>query len=198
MANSSIYVHDRIAGIFVQALKQAFSSVRTGDPESKDVNLGPQVDATQYQSILTYIQKGKKEGSLALGGKGHLETTGGYFIEPTIFTGTPEGSLIMREEVLGPVVNVDKFETEEEAIQKTNNTEYGFYADVYTKNLDRAMRFVKALDSGYVGVNCTSPTSARDLPFGGYKMSGQGREGRLYSMDNFLETKSVMMKIEGL
>jgi aldehyde dehydrogenase (NAD+) len=198
MANTRIYVQDSIAGSFVQALKQAFSSVRSGDPQSKDVNHGPQADGKQYQSVLAYIQDGEREGSLALGGKGHLETTGGYFIEPTIFTGAPEGSRIMTEEVFGPVVNVNKFQTEEEAIKKANDTEYGLYAAVYTKNLDRAMRVAKALDSGYVGVNCTSPTTSRELPFGGYKASGQGREGWLYSMDNFLETKSVMMRIEGI
>jgi aldehyde dehydrogenase (NAD+) len=103
----------------------------------------------------------------------------------------------MTEEVFGPVVNINIFKTEEEVMAKANDTEYGLYAAVFTKNIDRAMRFAKGLEAGTVGVNCTSPTNGTDSPFGGYKGSGLGREGLpLYSMDNFLETKSVLIKID--
>jgi aldehyde dehydrogenase (NAD+) len=98
--------------------------------------------------------------------------------------------------VFGPVVIINTFETEAEAIAKANDTEFGLYASVFTKDVSRAMRVAKALESGYVGINCTSPSTAHDLPFGGYKSSGQGREGLLYSMSNFLETKSVIMQID--
>ncbi|QKD57574.1 putative aldehyde dehydrogenase [Fusarium oxysporum Fo47] len=152
---------------------------------------------TQYEKVLSYVDEGKKSSTLALGGKGSFDKTGGFFIEPTIFLDTAEDAKVMKEEIFGPVVNINVIKTEEEAIRKANDTEYGLYAAVYTKNIDRAMRVAKELNSGYVGINCTSPTTARDLPFGGYKSSGQGREGWLYSMDNFLEAKSVMMKVEG-
>ncbi|KAF5008140.1 hypothetical protein FDECE_5576 [Fusarium decemcellulare] len=198
MANSRVYVQDTIADRFVEACKQKLASVKAGDPTKDGVNHGPQADKIQYNNVLSYIEEGKKSGTLALGGKGTLDSTGGFFVEPTIFLNTPENSKIMKEEVFGPVVNINIIKTEEEAIQKANDTEYGLYAAVYTKDLDRAMRVSKELNSGYVGVNCTSPQTARDLPFGGYKMSGQGREGWLHSMDNFLETKSVMMKIAKL
>jgi aldehyde dehydrogenase (NAD+) len=127
---------------------------------------------------------------------GKLESKNGFFIEPTVFLDTPETANIMKEEVFGPVVNINTFETEEEVIAKANDTEFGLYAAVYTRNINRAMRVAKALESGYVGINCTSPLTGRDLPFGGYKGSGLGREGVLYSMNNFLETKSVIIQID--
>lgn len=121
---------------------------------------------------------------------------GGYFVQPTVFLDIPDSNPFMREEVFGPVVGLGTFETEEEAIKRANDTEFGLYAAIYTRDLSRALRVAKALESGYVGVNCTSPFgTSRDLPFGGYKSSGQGREGWLYSLDNFLETKSVLVRL---
>jgi aldehyde dehydrogenase (NAD+) len=91
-------------------------------------------------------------------------------------------------------VAINTFKTEAEAIEKANNTEFGLYASVFTKDLDRAIRLSKALEAGVVAVNCTSPTSTKDAAFGGYKMSGTGVEGLLYSVDNFLQTKSILIK----
>ncbi|RBR25257.1 uncharacterized protein FIESC28_01992 [Fusarium coffeatum] len=197
MANSRVYVQDSVADKFIQACKTALAAAKVGNPTEEGVKQGPQADKVQYEKVLSYINEGKKSGTLELGGNGNLDKMGGYFIEPTIFLNTPEDAKIMKEEIFGPVVNINVIKTEEEAVEKANDTEYGLYAAVYTKNVDRAMRVTQKLNSGYVGINCTSPTTARDLPFGGYKASGQGREGYLYSMDNFLEIKSVMMKVEG-
>ncbi|KAM0355595.1 hypothetical protein ACHAO7_005501 [Fusarium culmorum] len=196
MANSRVYVQDSIADKFVQACKKALSAARSGNPTEKGINHGPQADKVQYEKVMSYINEGKKSGTLELGGNGNLDKTGGFFVEPTIFLNTPEDAKVMKEEIFGPVVNINVIKTEEEVIEKANDTEYGLYAAVYTKNVDRAMRVTQKLNSGYVGINCTSPTTARDLPFGGYKSSGQGREGWLYSLDNFLEVKSVMMKVD--
>ncbi|KAI1029168.1 hypothetical protein LB503_013343 [Fusarium chuoi] len=196
MANSRVYVQDTIAETFIEASKKALAAAKPGDPTQKGIDHGPQADKTQYETVLSYIDEGKKSGKLVQGGKGSYDKTGGFFIEPTIFLDTAENAKIMKEEIFGPVVNINVIKTEEEAVQKANDTEYGLYAAVYTKNIDRAMRVTQQLNSGYVGINCTSPTTARDLPFGGYKSSGQGREGWLYSMDNFLEVKSVMMKVD--
>ncbi|KPM44147.1 Aldehyde dehydrogenase [Neonectria ditissima] len=151
MANSRVYVQEGIATSFIEAFKQKFASVRAGDPRREDINHGPQVDQTQYKSVLSFIEEGKRSGTLLLGGKGNLKDNGGLFIEPTIFLGTPEDSRIMKEEVFGPVVNINTIRTEEEAIHKANDTQYGLYAAVYTKNIDRAWRVAKALNSGYVG-----------------------------------------------
>ena len=197
MANSRIYVQKSIAPQFIEAFKTQFAAdARAGDPLDKNTNHGPQADEVQYRNILNYIENGKKTGTLALGGVGKLESTKGYFIEPTVFLDTPETARIIKEEVFGPVVVINTFETEAEAIAKANDTEFGLYASVYTRDVSRAMRVAKALESGYVGINCTSPVTGHDLPFGGYKGSGQGREGLLYSMGNFLETKSIIMGID--
>jgi aldehyde dehydrogenase (NAD+) len=196
MANSRIYVQKSIAPQFIEAFKVKFAGARAGNPLDKETNHGPQADEVQYRNVLNYIEEGKKSGTLALGGIGKLESTNGFFIEPTVFLDTPETARITKEEVFGPVVIINTFETEAEAIAKANDTEFGLYASVYTRDVSRAMRVAKGLESGYVGINCTSPLTGIDLPFGGYKSSGQGREGWLVSMDNFLETKSIIMRID--
>jgi aldehyde dehydrogenase (NAD+) len=198
MANSRIYVQKSVAPRFVEAFKKQFAAnARAGDPLDRATNHGPQADEVQYRNVLAYIEDGKKAGgTLALGGHGQLDTLNGFFVEPTVFLDAPETARITKEEVFGPVVIINTFETEAEAIAKANDTEFGLYAAVYTRDLNRAMRVAKALESGYVGINCTSPLTGHDLPFGGYKSSGQGREGLLYSMNNFLETKSVIMQID--
>lgn len=197
MANSRIYVQRSIADKYVEAFKKTFADVKDGDPTKPDVNHGPQADEVQYRNVMSYINEGKTSGgTLGLGGAGKLESTNGYFVEPTVFLNTPENARIMKEEIFGPVANINTFETEEEAIRWANDTEFGLYASVYTSNVDRALRIAKALDSGYVGVNCTSPAVARDMPFGGYKASGQGREGWLHSLDNFLEVKTVIIRVD--
>lgn len=100
-----------------------------------------------------------------------------------------------QEEVFGPFVNINTFKTEEEALEKANATEYGLYASVYTRDISRALRVAKAYESGTVGINCTSPNMAMDMPFGGYKGSGQGREGYGYSLEEHLEYKTVLISI---
>lgn len=196
MANSRIYVQESIADRFIALFKEKFAAVRAGDPTDKDTDHGPLADEVQYKTVTTYIEEGKKTSSLLLGGNGGLQHLGGYFIEPTIFTNAPEDARIMKEEIFGPVVVINTFKSEEEVIQKANDSEYGLYASVYTKNLDRAMRMAKAFEAGTVSINCTSPSLAPDMPFGGYKASGIGREGWIDGLNNYLETKTVLIKVD--
>lgn len=123
---------------------------------------------------------------------------GENFIEPTIFLNHPSNSSVSKNEVFGPVVIINTFTSESEALAIANDTEYGLYASVYTRDIDRALRVAKGLESGMVGVNCTSPTGSWDLPFGGWKQSGVGREGFLEGVEEWCETKSVYVKVEGL
>lgn len=204
MANSRIYVQENIAERFTEAFKKAASSRKFGDPRESDVNHGPQADKMQYEAVLKYIEIGKENGgSLILGGDPSgaptpTEKTGHNVVPPVIFRNAPEDSRIMKEEVFGPVVVINTFKTEEEAIAKANNTEFGLYASLWTKDLERALRVSKKIESGMVGVNCASPTGSWDLPFGGWKSSGTGRESLLESMDHFMETKSIYFKVSGI
>ncbi|KAE8354056.1 aldehyde dehydrogenase domain-containing protein [Aspergillus coremiiformis] len=189
IANSRIYVQESVADKFRAVFKEKFSAAaRMGNPLETTTTHGPQADSIQYERVKSYLEIGKKDGKLTLGGDG-----GNGFIKPTIFENVPEDSRLMKEEVFGPVVTINTFNTEEEAIARANDSEFGLYASVFTKDLDRAVRVSKLLEAGTVGVNCTSPTGAGDMPFGGYKQSGLGREGFLSGLDSFLETKTVLI-----
>ncbi len=198
MANSRVYVQKAIADIFVAKFNALAAQRTLGDPMLADTNHGPQADKTQYETVQRYIEEGKKTGTLLPTDIKKPETNGDLFVGPVVFLQQPEDSKVMKEEIFGPVVCINTFETEEEAMSLANDTEFGLYAAVYTKDMDRALRFAKGLESGMVGVNCTSPTGAWDMPFGGYKSSGSGRESFLLSMDDWLEQKSVYIKVEGL
>ncbi|KAH5336715.1 hypothetical protein HBI23_048360 [Parastagonospora nodorum] len=197
MANSRVYVQDTISDKYIALFKQHFENeVKTGDPLEKSTNHGPQADEIQHKTVLQYLESGKQSGGELLIGGAAPSDREGYYIQPTIFKNTPEDAKIMKEEIFGPVVNINVFKDEDEVLAKANNTEYGLYASVYTKNIDRALRFAKGLEAGTVGVNCTSPVTGDAMPFGGYKSSGSGREGEPhYSLDNFLETKTVLIKL---
>ena len=196
MANSRVYVQKSIAEKFISKFKELAESRKLGDPLSKDTTQGPQADKIQHKNVLDYIEHGKKSGTLLTGGDNPFED--GCFVSPTIFLNQPEDAKVMKEEIFGPVVTINTFETEEEALKKANDTEYGLYAAVFTKDIDRAMRISKGLEAGTVGINCTSPSTAPDMPFGGYKSSGVGREDFIKGMEPYLETKSVLIKVDGL
>lgn len=200
MANSRIYVHESVAEKFLVEFKKLATSRKMGDPSQKEINHGPQADKVQYETVLKYIDLGKESGGkIELGGDEPTnEANSTLTVHPVIFTGQPEDSRIMKEEVFGPVVVINTFQTEEEAIAKANDSEFGLYASLYTKDLDRALRVGKKLESGMIGVNCASPTGCWDLPFGGWKQSGTGRESLLESMHHFLEQKSLYFKVPGI
>ncbi|EHK96295.1 putative Aldehyde dehydrogenase [Glarea lozoyensis 74030] len=176
MANSRIYVQDTIADRFIDLFKTKFSEIaKMGDPTSSETRHGPLVDKAQFDKVLEYIEMGKRDGNMILG-PDSVSADKGYFIQPTIFTSTSEDSQIMKEEVFGPVVNINVFHSEKDVLAKANDTEYGLYASVFTKDISRAMRFAKGFQAGTVGINCSSPVTGADTPFGGYKGSGVGRE----------------------
>ena len=197
IANSRIYVQETVAEKFKTAFKAMFKAAKKGDPLLPETQQGPQADEIQFERIKSYLKAASEgKGKLELGGNATKADGTGYFIEPTVYADVPEDEKTMKEEVFGPFVNINTFKTEQEAIAKANDTEYGLYASVYTNDINRAIRVAKAFESGQVGVNCTSPTHASDMPFGGYKGSGQGREGYGYSLDEYLEMKTVFIKID--
>ncbi len=187
MANSRIYVQNSIKDKFTEAFKKAATARKLGDPTQAGINHGPQADNVQYETVLKYIDIGKQTGQVILEGTAQ----GANMVHPVVFANQPEDSRIMKEEVFGPVVVINSFETEDEAIAKANASEFGLYAALFTKDLERALRVSKKLESGMVGVNCASPTGCWDLPFGGWKGSGTGRESLLESLEHFTEQKSI-------
>ncbi|KAJ4317065.1 hypothetical protein N0V94_005140 [Neodidymelliopsis sp. IMI 364377] len=199
-ANSRIYVQDSIRDQFVEAFTRVAKSRKLGDPTSPDTNQGPQADKTQHEAVHKFLALGKEEAGTTIdtGADANNNNTSSYHIHPVIFTDVPENSRLTKEEIFGPVVIINTFTTEAEAIAKANDTELGLYASLYTKDLERAIRVAKKLESGMLGVNCTSPTGCWDLPFGGWKGSGTGRESLLESMEHFLEVKSVYVKVNGI
>ncbi|XP_047683326.1 aldehyde dehydrogenase, mitochondrial isoform X2 [Prionailurus viverrinus] len=152
-----------------------------------------EVDKTQFQKVLGYIKSGKEEGAKLLCGGGAAADRG-YFIQPTVFGDVQDGMTIAKEEIFGPVMQILKFKTIEEVIGRANNSKYGLAAAVFTKDLDKANYLSQALQAGTVWVNCYDVFGAQS-PFGGYKMSGNGRELGEYGLQAYTEVKTVTIKV---
>lgn len=196
MASSRVYVQESVAEKFLKSYTKEFQKTMgtVGDPLERSTTHAPQADILQFKSVMGYIEAAKNQGlNPVIGGKRVGQS--GYFIEPTIFFNPNKDSAINTEEVFGPVVVINTFKTENEVLEMANDTEYGLYASVFTKDISRAFRFAKRLESGMVGINCTSPIAPFDMPFGGIKQSGDGREFSHKSLFAWTEIKTVMIKI---
>jgi len=192
-AGSRIYVQSGIYDKFVQRFKERATANKVGDPFSAETFQGPQVSQLQYDRIMGYIEEGKKAGATVVtGGERHGDK--GYFIQPTIFSDVTEDMKIMQEEIFGPVCSIAKFETEEEIIKTGNNSTYGLASAVHTQNLNTAIRVANALRAGTVWVNQYNMLH-HQVPFGGYKESGIGRELGEAALANYTQTKSVSIRL---
>lgn len=199
-AGSRLLVQKSIKDAFTEKLVALARNVRLGDPMNPETNVGPITTPPQYQKVLHYLDVARADGARCiLGGK---PATGpglgsGQFVEPTIFTDVSNQMRIAQEEVFGPVLSIIEFEDEAEAIRIGNDVAYGLVAGVWTKSIGRAIRMSKALHVGTVWVN-TYRTYSYMVPFGGFKRSGVGRENGIEAVDEFLETKSVVIStLEG-
>ncbi|MBV7562734.1 aldehyde dehydrogenase family protein [Pseudomonas sp. sia0905] len=188
-AGSRILVQRSVAERFAAALAQAASSVKVGDPRQPDTQMGPVAKKAQFDRVNRYIQLGIDQGATLLAG-GVSNPDQGFFVRPTIFANASNDMAIARDEIFGPVGTVITFDTEEEAIALANDSSYGLAATVWTTNLARAHRVAAALKTGAVGVNCWSPLDA-NLPWGGVKTSGIGREGGFGGAVAYTEEKVV-------
>ncbi|KAF5177765.1 Aldehyde dehydrogenase [Thalictrum thalictroides] len=193
VAGSRVYVQEGIYDKFVQKIAEKAKAWVVGDPFDPLSQQGPQVDKNQFEKILSYIEHGKREGATLLtGGKACGEK--GYYIEPTIFTDAKEDMLIVKDEIFGPVMSLMKFKTIAEAIEKANSTKYGLAAGIVTNNINTANTVSRSIRAGVIWINCYFAFD-KDCPYGGYKMSGFGRDMGLHALEKYLHTKSVVTPI---
>eukprot|EP00960_Hanusia_phi_P064952 765966-Hanusia_phi.AAC.6 len=176
---------------FVELATQQSKARVLGDPTDPATVQGPQVDKIQFDRVMGYIDKGKKEGARVTTG-GERFGNKGFFIEPTVFADVQDDMVIAKEEIFGPVMVLMKFKTVDEVIERANNTRYGLAAGICTKNVQVGLKIARAIRAGTVWFNCYNVVDAA-VPFGGYKESGIGREKGWYALENYLEVKSVVI-----
>ena len=196
-AGSRVFVHEDIYDEFLADCVDAFSKVKVGLPWEEDTMMGSQINELQLQKILSYVKIGQQEGArLVYGGK-RLTENGldkGAFMQPTILADVDNKMRVAQEEIFGPVACFLKFKDEEEVIRLANESEYGLGGAVWTKDINRALRVAKGIETGRMWVNDYNNLPAH-VPFGGYKKSGIGRETHLMILDHYTQKKSIMISM---
>jgi betaine-aldehyde dehydrogenase len=185
-------IHDR----FVERLVERTKAIRIGDPLDPETQMGPLVNKAQHDKVVSYIDIGRTEGAvLACGGKvpSLQGFEGGFFVEPTVFTGVTDAMRIAREEIFGPVMSVLSFDGEDEVVERANATEFGLAAGVFTRDLARGHRVVGELQAGTCWINAYNLTPV-EIPFGGVKQSGIGRENSLAALQHYSQLKTVYVE----
>ena len=195
-AGSRLFLEEKVHDEFMSKLTERVKGLKVGDPMDKATRMGPVVSKQQMETVLSYIESGKKEGArlVAGGGRANIGTGKGFFIEPTIFDGVSNKMKIAREEIFGPVLSVIPFKSVEEGIAAGNETTYGLAAAVWTRDVAKALKAARAIRAGTVWINAYNLFDAA-LPFGGFKESGFGREMGSAGLDLYTEVKSVWVDL---
>jgi betaine-aldehyde dehydrogenase len=193
-AGSRVLVERSIYKRFVEAMVEKSRAIKLGPPLERGTKMGPLVSKEQYERVRSYQELGKTEAKLAVGGGRPAGIDKGYYLEPTIFYDVDNGARIAREEIFGPVCAVIPFDREQDAIRLANDTPFGLAAAVWSRDIFKAMRMVKALRVGIVWVNHMQATYV-EAPWGGYKQSGFGRELSASGIEEYLETKQVHINL---
>jgi len=196
-----VFVHDDIYETFIESLlERTKNNIVIGDPMNPDTNFGALISANHHAQVLSYIEKGIDEGATLLHG-GHAfnldSAPRGYYIEPTIFTDCHDAMTIVREEIFGPVMSVLKFSDEDEVIQRANDSDYGLAAAVFTRDITRAHRVIHQIQAGICWINSYGASPA-EMPVGGYKLSGIGRENGVETLNQYTQLKAVYVGLSPL
>lgn len=194
-AGSRLIVHESIREELVERIAAHAATYTPGDPLDPITNLGAMVDGSQMERVLGYMDIARDEGAnIAVGGERKRSESGGFYIEPTIFSGVEDGMRVAREEIFGPVLSVLDFADESEAVRTANATAYGLAGAVWTSDVGRAHRVSGAMRAGTVWVNCFDASDIT-VPFGGFKESGTGRDKSIYAMSQYEEIKTTWLKV---
>jgi betaine-aldehyde dehydrogenase len=191
-----VFVEEPLLAPFLTKLKERVGKMRIGDPLDPGTQVGALISQEHMDKVLTYIESGKREGAQLMFG-GNRVTEGrlgkGCFVEPTVFAGCSDDMTIVREEIFGPVMSVLTFKGEDEVIERANGTEFGLSAGVFTKDIQRAHRVIAQLEAGTCWINNYNITPI-EMPFGGNKQSGIGRENSLAAIEHYTQLKSVYVE----
>jgi 4-guanidinobutyraldehyde dehydrogenase/NAD-dependent aldehyde dehydrogenase len=194
-AASRLVVHESVRDALLEKVVEIGRQMAPGDPLDPKTKLGAIVDQVQLNTVMGYIESGRKQGAaVRLGGRRVREETGGWFVEPTVFDRVTMEMKIAREEIFGPVLSAITFRDAEEAVRIANDVSYGLTAAVWSRDITTAHRVAKALRAGTVYVNCYDADDIT-VPFGGFKQSGNGRDKSLHAMDKYTELKTTWIDL---
>ncbi len=193
-ASSRILVHERVYDDVLSETQSAVESLTVGDPATDDeIGMGPVISAEQQERILGFVERAAATATILTGGKAAGDR--GFFVQPTIVTEAMQDSEIVQDEVFGPVVTVQRFSSDDEAIAMANDIRYGLAASVFSENVGRALKVAAKLDFGCVWVNEHLFPLASEMPHGGFKESGYGKDMSIYSMEEYTRIKHVAVKL---
>jgi len=197
-AGSRIFVQEGIYDEFIEKLVKKFENIKIGNPLDPATVMGSQIDARQVKTILDYVEIAKQEGGTILTGGVKYTENGcdkGNFVRPTLITNVKNTCRVSQEEIFGPVAVVIKFKTDDEVIAQANDSEYGLGGAVFTKNINRALRLAREIQTGRVWIN-TYNQIPEHAPFGGYKKSGIGRETHKVILEHYTQMKNILIDLE--
>ena len=185
-------MHDEL----VSKISARAETIKVGDPAAADTEMGPLANQPQYEKVLSFFSSAAEQGANVAAGGAAVTELGGFFVQPTVLTGVTPEMTVACEEVFGPVLSVMPFDTEDEAIALANGTRYGLAGAVWTKDIHRGHRVAHALKAGTVWINAYRVVGP-DVPFGGYGLSGVGRENGIDAVHEYTQTKAIWVELTG-
>lgn len=194
ICSNRVYIHESIIDRFSEKLVERVKKLKIGNGLDAGVDIGPLIDQDAVDKVMNHIHDAVNQGARILVGGGISEINGGTYFEPTILTNVSDSMVCMKEETFGPLAPLTAFKSEEEVLQRVNDTSFGLAAYVFTENISRAIRLSEQLEFGIVGLNDGLP-SVPQAPFGGFKESGLGREGGHHGIEEFLEVKYISLGV---